>query len=77
MSEVLRTLDLPGVVVIDDSDHRIADTVIAASGDQNREIYTLQSMQAVGRRQIKAGITYLDMMEENLSVLERALNGGA
>ncbi len=77
LSETLQTLDLPGVVVIDDSDHRIADTVIAASGEKPREIYTLQSMQAVGRRQIKDGITYLDIMEENLSVLERALNGGA
>lgn len=77
LAETLTELDLPGVLVIDDSDHRIADTVIAASGDKSREIYTLQSMQAVGRRQIKAGITYLDVMEENLSVLERALNGGA
>ena len=77
LSDTLRTLDLPGVVVIDDSDHRIADTVIAASGDKPREIYTLQTMQAVSRRDIKAGITYLEMMEENLSVLERALNGGA
>ena len=77
LSETLRGLNLPGVVVVDDSDHRIADTVIAAAGDKSREIYTLQSMQAIGRRQIKAGVTYLDIMEENLSVLERALNGGA
>ena len=77
LSDTLRMLSLPGVVVIDDSDHRIADTVIAASGKKNCEIYTLQTMQAVGRRQIKSGITYLEMMEENLSVLERALNGGA
>ncbi len=77
LSETLQQLDLPGVVVIDDSDHRIADTVIAASGDKSREIYTLQSMQAVGRRQIKDGVTYLEIMEDNLSVLERALNGGA
>ena len=77
LSETLSVLDLPGVVVIDDSDHRIADTVISASGDKSREIYTLQSMQAIGRRQIKDGITYLKIMEENLSVLERALNGGA
>ena len=77
LSETLRGLNLPGVVVIDDSDHRIADTVIAASGDKSREIYTLQSMQAIGRREIQAGVTYLDIMEENLSVLERALNGGA
>ena len=77
LSETLRMLNLPGVIVIDDSDHRIADTVIEASGKKHCEIYTMQSMQAVSSRQIKDGITYLELMEENLSVLAQALNGGA
>lgn len=77
LSDTLRALHLPCVVVIDDSDHRIADTVIAASGAEDCEILTLQTMQAVSRRDIKDGITYLEVMEDNLSVLERALNGGA
>ena len=77
LSETLRMLNLPGVVIVDDSDHRIADTVIGASGLEDCEIYTMQSMQAVSSRQIKDGITYLDIMEENLSVLAQALNGGA
>ena len=74
LSATLTELDLPAVVVMDDSDHRIADTVIAASGDTSRGIYTMQSMQAVGMRQIKAGVTYLDIMEENLAVLQQVLN---
>ena len=77
LAEILNELDLPCVMVIDDSDHRIADTVIATSGDKTRQVLTLQSMQAVGRSRIKAGVTYLDIMEENLSVLEQALNEGA
>lgn len=77
LAETLNTLDLPAVIVIDDSDHRIADTVIASGNDPHREILTMQSMQAVGARQIKAGITYLDIMEENLTVLQQALNKGA
>lgn len=77
LSDTLRALHLPCVVVIDDSDHRIADTVIAASGAEHCEILTLQTMQAVSRRDIKDGITYLGIMDENLSVFERALNGGA
>lgn len=74
LAAVLTQLDLPGVVVMDDSDHRIADTVIAASGDTVRSVYTMQSMQAVGIRQIKAGVTYLDIMEDNLAVLQQVLN---
>ena len=77
LAETLNELELPCVMVIDDSDHRIADTVIATSGDKSRQVLTLQSMQAVGRSRIKAGVTYLDIMEENLSVLEQALNEGA
>ena len=73
LAETLNVLELHGVVVMDDSDHRIADTVIAASGDKIREIYTMQSMQAIGMRQIKAGATYLSIMEENLAVLRQVL----
>lgn len=76
LAETLDTLALDHVIVIDDSDHRIADTVIASSSDHDRGILTMQSMQAVGARQIKAGVTYLDIMEENLAVLQQALNEG-
>lgn len=77
LAETLNTLDLHSVVVIDDSDHRIADTVIASAGDDSRSILTMQSMQAVGARQIQAGVTYLEIMEQNLAVLQQALNKGA
>lgn len=72
----LDELGLGGVVVIDDSDHRIADTVIANSNDGNRSIVTMQSMQAVGTRQIENGVTYLEIMDENLSALQQVLNEG-
>jgi len=73
LADTVNELNLKYVVVIDDSDLRIANTVIAASGD-DCGIGTLQSMQAVSRRQIKDGITYLDIMEENLAVLKQVLN---
>jgi hypothetical protein len=34
----------------------------------------MQSMQAVGMRQIKSGVTYLSIMEDNLAVLQQVLN---
>lgn len=77
LAETLNVLDLHSVVVIDDSDHRIADTVIASAGNPDCSILTMQSMQAVGARQIKAGVTYLNIMEQNLAVLQQALNEGA
>ena len=74
LADTLQTLQLPGVVVMDDSDHRIADTVIAAAEAEGCGVYTMQSMQAVGMRQIKGGTTYLSIMEENLAVLQQVLN---
>ncbi len=74
LADTLNTLSLEGVVVIDDSDRRIANTVIASAGDDSREIYTLHSMQAVSRRQIDSGLTYLRIMEENLDVFRKVLN---
>lgn len=74
LAEELNRLGLEEVVVIDDSDLRIAQTVIAAAGDPSREICTMQTMQAVNRKQIQAGVTYLSVMEENLAVLQQVLN---
>jgi len=74
LSEELDELALDYVVVIDDSDHRIADTVIAGSNNPDCGICTLQSLQAVSRKQIADGITYLDMMNDNLAVFRTVLN---
>lgn len=73
LAQTLDTLHLNHVVVVDDSDHRIADTVIAGSDNPHRTVCTMQSMQAVGRRQIHGGVTYLQIMEENLAVLRQVL----
>lgn len=74
LADTVDKLELDNVVVIDDSDLRIAKTVIASSDNQSRGICTMQSMQAVSRRQINDGITYLDIMEQNLAALQQVLN---
>ena len=74
LADTVDALGVENVVVIDDSDLRIAKTVIASSDDQSRGICTMQSMQAVSRKQINDGVTYLDIMEENLAVLQQVLN---
>ena len=74
LSAAVDALGVSHVVVIDDSDLRIANTVISASGNKACGIGRLQTMQAISRRQINNGITYLDIMSENLTVLEQVLN---
>ena len=50
-----------------------AKTVVNNTDVQNPRILTLNSMQSVNQRHIDAGVTYLGIMEENLTVLKEAL----
>ena len=67
-------LNLPAVLTIEGGNHKIADTVIAASSKTDRKVLTMNSMQSVTAEDVKNGMTYLSMMEENLTVLKEALN---
>ena len=67
-------LNLPAVLTIEGGNHKIADTVIAASSKTDRKVLTMNSMQSVTADDVKNGMTYLSIMEENLTVLKEALN---
>ena len=64
----------PGsVLTIDGSDQRVAETIVRNTSHSDIPIRTLNSMQAVSAEQIRDGITYLSVMEDNLAVLREAL----
>lgn len=65
--------DLPAVLVMEDGNQRIAETVIANTADKDQEILALNSMQSVTAAEIGQGVTYLSIMQENLGVLRKAL----
>lgn len=74
----LDALELNAVVVLDGSDDRLARVVIentrdGSHHDVRRQIYILNSMQSVSRREMQAGLCYLNVMEENLKVLKKVL----
>ena len=64
---------LKAILVIDDSDERIAETIRDNTKEKNQKILVLQSLQSVSRKQMDAGTTYLKGMQENLEVLREAL----
>ncbi|MGN0534363.1 MAG: metal ABC transporter substrate-binding protein [Eubacterium sp.] len=66
-------LGLSAVLTIDGSDSRIAETVIKNTKGQSQKILALDSMQSATSNDIKAGKTYLSVMEKNLQVLKEAL----
>ena len=67
-------LRLPVILTIENSDGRIVEAVKSNTTKKNQKILAMNSLQSVTKEQIADGITYLQVMQENLSVLSEALN---
>ena len=67
-------LKLPHILKIEGSDGKIAQTIIDNTKTQDQEILTLNSMQGITSADIQNGVTYLQIMRDNLDVLKEALN---
>lgn len=66
-------LSLHAVMAIEGADHRIAETVVANTKNKDQQILIMDSMQSVTSKDVSDGTTYLKIMEDNLSALEKAL----
>ena len=66
-------LHLANIMTIEKNDEKIAKTVIENTEAKNQNILHLDSMQSTTSDDAKAGVTYLSVMESNLSVLKQAL----
>ena len=73
LSEKVKSLHLPCVLVTEGSNSSLAKTILENAGSDGK-ILTLQSLQAVSQKEIDAGVTYLSKMQENYDVLKQALN---
>ncbi len=62
------------ILISETSDGKLASSVKRTTKHGDQEILTMNSMQAVTASQISDGITYEEMMRENLSVLRQALS---
>ncbi|MBR4500291.1 MAG: zinc ABC transporter substrate-binding protein [Clostridia bacterium] len=67
-------LGLKTVLTIEGTDHRIAETIVAATDAKDQKILTLDSMQGCTMRDVRDGVTYLSVMQKNLEALKQALN---
>ena len=66
-------LSLPAVMTIEGTDHRIAETIVQNTQTKDQQILTMDSMQSTTAKDAEKGISYLSLMEKNLSVLKDAL----
>jgi len=72
LAEKLKAGNLPAVLVIEGSDHRVADAVVRAAG-RAVPVRAVDSLQATTARDAAAGATYLGAMEKNLETFRAAL----
>ena len=73
LAEKINELDLHCVFTIENSDQKIAKTIMQNTKSRDQKILTLDSMQSVTSEQIENGENYLSIMESNLKVLTEAL----
>ena len=74
LANKMDSLSLPAILTIDGGDGKIAQAVLTASKkSKDAPVLTLNSMQSVTEAQIKSGVDYLSMMQDNLEVLKKVL----
>jgi len=67
-------LNLNTVFTIENSDQKIAKTIIENTAAKDAQILTLDSLQSTTMDDVNAGVTYLSVMEGNLDILSQGLN---
>ena len=74
LAQKVDELNLPTVLTIEGGQHRVAQTIVETTRDKNQKVLTLDSMQGVTAANVAAGVSYLEIMRNNLAVLTEALN---
>ena len=73
LAKKMDELKLPAVLTIEGRQHKLAQTIVENTKAKNQKVLTLNSLQSVTEEEIKKGITYLAVMEQNLNVFKEAL----
>lgn len=73
LAQKVDELNLPAVLTIENSDQKIAKTIVSNTKNKDQKILVMDSLQSVSAEDIKGGKTYLSTMTENLATLKTAL----
>ena len=72
LAEKVDELGLKNVCVIESSDGKIAQTVIASTQAKDQNVVTFDSLQSVTDKNVADGTTYVDVMRNNVEALKAA-----
>lgn len=75
LADKIKESDIPYIMVIDGSDQKLARTILETAQRTDTEILVLNSMQSVSWEDIEQGSSYLDIMQDNMEILRKALGG--
>lgn len=73
LSKKTDELSLNYVITIEGSNQKLAKTIISNTKDKNQKVLTMDSMQSTTSKDINSGKTYLETMDNNLKVIEKAI----
>lgn len=73
LSKKVDELSINYLITIEGSDKKLAKTIISNTKSKNQKVLTMDSMQSTTSKDIKEGKSYLDTMEKNLKVMEKAV----
>ena len=73
LAEKIDELNVPVICTIENSDAKIANTVLQNVKSGEKEIVTFNSLQSVNSIDVKTGANYLSIMQDNLNVLKTAI----
>lgn len=74
LAQKIDELKLKSVFVLEGTEHKIADSIIAASKNKSAKIFSLDSMQSTTFEDVKSGKSYLSIMKKNLDTIKKTLN---
>lgn len=74
LSKKVDELGLDNVLIIENSDGKIAKTIIQNTKNKNQNVLVMNSLQSVTSRDVASGADYYSIMKDNLEVLKKALN---
>ena len=75
LAEKVDAMSLSAVLQIESSDGSIARSIRDATTAGTQALLTVDSLQSVTAQKVNSTMTYLSAMQENLFVLQQALNG--
>ena len=74
LAKKLDELGLTHVCALEGNEPKIAETIINASGDKNRDIILFDSMEGITDVKDTDNINYIKIMEKNLEALKKAID---